>query len=146
VCVCVYIYIYIYINIWFCIFSTHDSGFFGLFPRDRLTYFLHFHRRLQRTLSTFDIDICRHLNRHLCTPLCERPELKALTVWRLQHTVTSTVQAAKGWQRQLRLPTTPSGGTCMIACMLHKSQKASSNLSHLTKKVTWARCGDEESF
>jgi hypothetical protein len=27
-------------------------------------------------------------------------------VWRLKHTVTSTVQAAKEWQRQLRLPTT----------------------------------------
>jgi len=29
-----------------------------------------------------------------------------------------------------------SGGTCMTACTLHKSQKASSSLSHLTKKVT----------
>jgi len=59
---------------------------------------------------------------------------------------TSTVQAAKEWQRQLRLPTTPSGGTYMIACMLHKSQVASSILSRLTKKVTWACCGDEKSF
>jgi len=43
---------------------------------------------------------------------------------------------AKEWQQQLRLPTTPSGGTCMTACTLHKSQKASSCLSRLTKKVT----------
>jgi hypothetical protein len=49
---------------------------------------------------------------------------------------TSTVQAGKERQRQLRLPTTQSGGTCMTACTLHKSQKASSNLSRLTKKVT----------
>ena len=28
------------------------------------------------------------------------------------------------------------GGTCMTACTLHKSQKASSSLSRLTKKVT----------
>ena len=56
------------------------------------------------------------------------------------------VQAAKGWQRQSWLPTTPSEGTCMTACILHKSQKASSNLSSLTKKVTGARCGDEKSF
>jgi len=54
----------------------------------------------------------------------------------LKHTVTSTVQASKEWQQQLRLPTTPSGGTCMTACTLHKSQKASSSLSRLTKKVT----------
>jgi len=66
----------------------------------------------------------------------EWPEVSALTVWRLKHTVTSNVQAAKGWQRQLRLPTTPSRGTCMTACMLHKSQTASSNLSRLTKKIT----------
>jgi len=35
--------------------------------------------------------------------------VRALTVWRMKHTVTSTVQAAKEWQQQLRLPTTPSG-------------------------------------
>jgi len=69
VCVCVCKYMYVYINIWFCIFSTYDSGFFGLFPRDKSIYFRHFHRHLQGTLSTFDIDICRHLNRHLYTPL-----------------------------------------------------------------------------
>jgi len=50
--------------------------------------------------------------------------------------ITVTVQPAKGWQQQLRLPTTPSGGTCMTACTLHKSQKASSSLSRFTKKVT----------
>jgi len=37
--------------------------------------------------------------------------------------MATTVQAAKEWQQQLRLPTTPSGGTCMTACTLHKSQK-----------------------
>jgi len=34
------------------------------------------------------------------------------------------------------LPATPFEGTCMTACMLHKSQKASSSLSLLTKKIT----------
>jgi len=34
-------------------------------------YVRHFHRHLQGTLSTCDIDICRHLNRHLYTPLSE---------------------------------------------------------------------------
>jgi len=62
-------YIYIYINAWFCIWSTYDSGFFGLFSRDKSIYFRHLHRNLQGTLSTFDIDICRHLNQHLCNPL-----------------------------------------------------------------------------
>jgi len=76
----------------------------------------------------------------------ERPEVRALTVQRMKHTVASTVQAAKGWQRHLRLPTTPSGGTCMTACILYKSPRASSSLSRLTKKVTRARCGDEKSF
>ena len=76
----------------------------------------------------------------------ERPEVWTLTVWLLQHTVTSTVQAANGWQHWLWLPTTPYGGTCMTACMLHKSQKASSSLSRLTKKVTWSHCGHEKSF
>jgi len=67
---------------------------------------------------------------------CEGPGLRALTVWWLKHTVTITVQAAKGWQHELRLPTNLSKGTCMTACMLHKSQKASSSLSCLTKKGT----------
>jgi len=39
-------------------------------------------------------------------------------------------------KKKLRLPNTPSGGTCMTACTLHKSQKASSSLSRLTKKTT----------
>jgi len=30
----------------------------------------------------------------------------------------------------------PPAGTCMTACTLHKSQRASSSLSRLTKKVT----------
>ena len=47
---------------------------------------------------------------------------------------------------EIRLTTTPSGGTCMTACTLHKSQKASSSFSRLTKKVNRARCGDEKSF
>jgi len=88
--------------------------------------------------------------------------VRALKAWQLKHTVTSAVQAAKGLQRQLRLRllTTASieqieipakllnyfvwsnksninqsGGTCMTACILHKSQKAISSLSRLTKKV-----------
>jgi len=42
----------------------------------------------------------------------------------LKHSVISIVQAAKEWQRWLRLPTTLSlsGDTCMTACMLHKSE------------------------
>ena len=69
VCVCVCAYIYIYINTRFFILSTYDSGFFGLFFRDKSRHFRHFHQHLQGTLLTFDIDICRHLNPHLCTPL-----------------------------------------------------------------------------
>jgi len=42
----------------------------------------------------------------------------------------------EGMATTVRLPTTPSGGTCMTACTLHKSQKAGSSLSRLTKKVT----------
>jgi len=30
--------------------------------------------------------------------------VRALTVWRMKHTVVSRVQAAKEWQQQLRLP------------------------------------------
>ena len=37
-------------------------------------------------------------------------KVRALTVWGMKHTVTSTVQAAKEWQRQSVLPTTPSRG------------------------------------
>jgi len=60
--------------------------------------------------------------------------------------LTPLVQAAKKWQWQLRLLTTPSAGTCMTACTLHKCPRASSSLSRLTTKVTWACCGDEKSF
>jgi len=42
-------------------FSKNDSEFLGLFPRDKSIYFRHFHRHLQGTLSTFDIDICRQV-------------------------------------------------------------------------------------
>jgi len=73
-------------------------------------------------------------------------KVRALTVWQMKQTVTSTVQAAKEWQQKLQLPTTPSGGTCMTACTLHKSQKASSSLSRLTNKVTLACCGEEKSL
>jgi len=69
VCVCVYMYVYICINIRFYIFPTYDSVFFGIFSRDKSIYFRHFCRHLQGTLLTFDIDICRHLNGHLYTPL-----------------------------------------------------------------------------
>ena len=34
------------------------------------------------------------------------------------------------------MATNPCGGSCLTACMLHKTQKASSSLSRLTKKVT----------
>jgi len=75
--------------------------------------------------------------------IAREARVRALKVWWMKHKVTSTVQAAKKWQQQLRLPTTPSGGTCMTACTLHKSQRASSSLSRLTKKVI---CGDDKSF
>jgi len=42
----------------------------------------------------------------------------------------------EGMAMTVTAATTPSGGTCMTACMLHKSLKASSSLSRLTKKVT----------
>jgi len=42
----------------------------------------------------------------------------------------------EGMARQLRLPIILSIGTCMTACMLQKSQNASSSLSRLTKIVT----------
>jgi len=73
-----------------------------------------------------------------CNPsiISERPEVKALTVWRMKRMVTSIVQVVKpGWQQQLRLRTTPSVGSFMPSCMLLKIQKAGSNLSRLTKKV-----------
>jgi len=76
VCIYIYIYVYIYINIWFCIFPTCDCVFFRLFFRDKSMIFRHFHRHLQGTLSTFDIDICRHLNQHLCTTLHSHHKLR----------------------------------------------------------------------
>jgi len=51
------------------------------------------------------------------------------------HIDSAGCEGLREWQRPLQLPTTPSGGTCMTACTLHKSQKASSSLSHLTKKI-----------
>ena len=72
--------------------------------------------------------------------------MRALTVWRLKHTVTSTVQAAKGRQRQLRLPTTPSGGTCMTACMLHKSQKNKLKFFTLNKEGNMSTLWRQEEF
>jgi len=56
---------------------------------------------------------------------------------RMKHTVTSTVHVAKEWQQQLWQPTTPSAGICMT---LHRSPRASSSLSFLTKKITCVRC------
>jgi len=58
--------------------------------------------------------------------------VRALAVKRLKHTVTPTVQAAKGCLRQLRLPTIPSGGTCMTTYMLHKTLKPKSKLNFVT--------------
>jgi len=74
-------------------------------------------------------------------------------VWQMKHTVTSTVQAAKEWRQQSRLTTTPSGGTCMTACMLHKSQNKlkfvtldkESNMSTLWRREEFLRiCNKEE--
>jgi len=67
--------------------------------------------------------------------------MRTLTVWRLKNTVTSTVQAAKEWQRQLRLPTTPSGGN------MHGAQKPKSklkfftleNFSNISTLTVWGR-------
>jgi len=39
-----------------------------------------------------------------------------------------------------------SGDICMSACKLHKHQWVSSGLSHLIKRVVWARCGRRKSL
>jgi len=61
------------------------------------------------------------------------------------------VQAEKERQKQSRLPTTPSGGTCMTACTLHKSQAQvvtldkESNMSTLWRQEEFSRiCSKEE--
>ena len=68
--------------------------------------------------------------------------------WRSGGWKTLSVQAANEWQPQLRLLTTSSGGTCMTYDSMHAAQKPTSklSLSRLTKKVIWARCGDDKSF
>jgi len=48
----------------------------------------------------------------------------------MKHTVTSTVQAAKEWQQQLRLPTTPSDGHLYDS--MHAAQKPQSKLKFVT--------------
>jgi len=54
--------------------------------------------------------------------LCDNQVLlKAVKIW----LVETYSHIKKEWQQHLRLPTTPSGGTCMTACTRHKSQKAS---------------------
>ena len=53
-----------------------------------------------------------------------------LAVWRLKHTVTSTVQAAKEWQRQLQLPTTPSVGHLYDS--MHATKKPKSKFKFVT--------------
>ena len=50
------------------------------------------------------------------------------------------------WQQPSRLPTTSSGDICMPAYKLHKHQRVSSGLSHLIKRVVWARCGRRKSL
>jgi len=59
---------------------------------------------------------------------------------------TSTVLSAMEWQQPSRLPTTSSGDICMLAYKLHKHQRVSSGLSHLIKRVVWARCGRRKSL
>jgi len=67
----------------------------------------------------------------------EKLEARIKMTCLLKHTAEShQVQAVKGRQKQILLHTTVYGDNCMTLCMLHKSQKASSNLSHLTNKVT----------
>ena len=80
--------------------------------------------------------------------IAKRSKVRALTVWQLKQTVTSTVhwQAAKGWQQQLRLPTTPSGGTYMTACCTKDKKHAQVLHAWQETLVTWARCGDGKSF
>ena len=63
--------------------------------------------------------------------------------WRMS---TSTVLSAMEWQQTSRLPTSSSGDICMPAYKLHKHQRVSSGLSHLIKRVVWARCGRRKSF
>ena len=72
--------------------------------------------------------------------------MRALTVWQMKHTVTSTVQAAKEWQQQLRLPTTPSASTCMTACMLHKKAKNKLKFVTLDKESNMSTLWQPEEF
>jgi len=69
--------------------STYDAAcfqhmicFFGAFFPWYINIFRYFHGHLQGTLSIFDIDICRHLNRHLCTPLISVGQLGSVG-WRM---------------------------------------------------------------
>jgi len=94
-------------------------------------------------------DTNSRVSRVHCTGKCQKPKERAMTVWWLKHIVKSTVTAGcEGMANQLQLPvrTTPSRGTCMTACMLHKSQKATSSLSLVTNKATWVRCDEEKSL
>jgi len=50
------------------------------------------------------------------------------------------------WLQPSRLPTASSGDICIPACKLHKHQRVSSGLSHLIKRVVWARCGRRKSL
>jgi len=50
------------------------------------------------------------------------------------------------WQQPSRLPTTSSRDICMPACKLHKHQQVSLGLSHLIKRVVWARRGRRKSL
>ena len=83
------------------------------------------------------------------------PRWEHWRVWQLKHTATSesTVRAAKEWQWQLQLHTTPSGGTCMTACTLHKTKSKlkfvtldkESNISTLWRREEFLRiCSKEE--
>jgi len=59
---------------------------------------------------------------------------------------TSTVLSAMEWRQLSRLPTTSSWDICMPARKLHKHQRVSSDMSHLIKRVVWARCGKSKSL
>jgi len=60
--------------------------------------------------------------------------------------IVQTMLSAMEWRQLSRLPTTSSGDICMPACKLHKHQWVSSGLSHLIKRVVWARCGRRKSL
>ena len=78
--------------------------------------------------------------------LCKREREQCGASCRKRCMGTSTVPSTMEWWQPSRLPTTSSADICMPACKLHRHQRVSSSLSHLMKRVVWARCGRRKSL